>query len=93
MITIEVTVNGANVIVPFHLIIDSKNKPDYMLVIRDKSFKLDVPLHDGKHSIYVNGKNPEDATTTIIISKNGVKISKKVYSTPSAIFYAYNLTI
>lgn len=93
MITIEVKVSGANVIVPFHTIIDTKNKPDYMLIIKDKPFKLDFELSKGKHSIYINGKNAEMATTTITISNNGNVVAEKVYNTASAIFYAFNLTV
>lgn len=93
MITIEVKVSGTNVIVPFHTIIDSKNKPDYMLIIKDKPFKIDFELSKGKHSIYINGKNAALATTIITISNNENVIATKTYDKASAIFYAYNLTI
>jgi len=93
MITIEVQVSGAKVIVPFHTIIDTKNKPDYMLIIKDEPFKISFELTKGKHSIYINGKNAALATTTITISNNGDVVANKVYNKPSAIFYAFNLTI
>jgi hypothetical protein len=93
MITIEVKVSGANVIIPFHTIIDTKNKSDYMLVIKDKPFKIDFELSKGRHSIYINGKNAALATTTITISNNGNVVTNKVYDKASAIFYTFNLTI
>lgn len=57
MITIEVQVNGANVSVPFHTIIDTKNKPDYMVIIKDKPFKINLELSIKAHTIYINSKN------------------------------------
>lgn len=93
MITIEVQVSGANVIVPFHTIIDTKNKPDYMLIIKDKPFKIDLELSAGRHTIYINGKNAALAITTITISNNGNNVATKIYNKASSIFYAFNLTV
>lgn len=93
MISIKVEVAGAKVIVPFHTIIDSKNSPDYMFIIKDKPFEFNFELSKGKHSIYINGKNAELATTTITILNNNVELAKKVYTKKSSIFYIYNLTV
>jgi hypothetical protein len=93
MITIEVQVSGAKVIVPFHTIIDTKNKPDYMLIIKEEPFIINFELSKGRHSIYINGKNAALAITTITISNNGEVVATKVYDKASAIFYAFNLTI
>lgn len=93
MITIEVIVSEAEVSVPFHLIIDTINTPNYAFIIKNKPFKLDFDLQNGRHSIYISGKNSWEAKTKIIVYKNNKIMDTADFEEGSPIYYTYILTI